>query len=66
MIDIKYAEYKKGICKFTHKEIITKDDYRMALGKNNYKAACSLPMETITDMYIEHINTIAAKNAGME
>ncbi len=47
-------------------EIITKDDYRMALGKNNYKAACSLPMETITDMYIEHFNTIAAKNAGME
>ena len=47
-------------------EIITKDDYRMALGKNNYKAACSLPMETITDMYIEHFNMIAAKNAGME
>ena len=47
-------------------EIITKDDYRMALGKNNYKAACSLPMETITDMYIEHFNMIAARNAGME
>ena len=47
-------------------EIITKDDYRMALGKNNYKAAGSLPMETITDLYIEHFNTIAAKNAGME
>ncbi|SNR59775.1 glycosyltransferase [Lutibacter flavus] len=47
-------------------EIITKEDYRMALGKNNYKAACSLPMETITDMYIEHFNTIAARNAGME
>lgn len=47
-------------------EIITKDVYRIALGKNNYKAACSLPMETITGMYIEHFNTIAAKNAGME
>ena len=47
-------------------EIITKDAYRMELGKNNYKAACSLPMEAITDMYIEYFSTIAAKNAGVE
>lgn len=46
--------------------IITKDAYRIELGKNNYKAACSLPMEAITDMYIEYFNIIAAKNAGME
>ena len=47
-------------------EIITKDEYRMELGKNNYKAACSLPMETITDMYIEHFNAIAVKNSGVK
>lgn len=47
-------------------EIIENDDYRVALGKVNYKAACSLPMEDITDMYIEYFAAIASTNAGAE
>ncbi|NNE03435.1 MAG: glycosyltransferase, partial [Eudoraea sp.] len=31
--------------------ILVNDGHRIALGKKNYKAACSLPMSTITQMY---------------
>jgi len=47
-------------------EIITNDSYRVALGKNNYQAACSLPMEDITDMYLENFSSIIARNSGIE
>lgn len=47
-------------------EIITNNEYRISLGKANYKAACSLPMEAITDMYLEHFAAISAKNTGSE
>jgi len=47
-------------------EIIVNDEYRISLGKTNYKAACSLPMEDITDMYLEYFAAIATNNAGAE
>lgn len=43
-------------------EIITNDQYRKDLGGINYKAACSLPMETIVDMYLGYFNQIISKN----
>lgn len=47
-------------------EIIVNDDYRIFLGETNYKAACSLPMEAITDMYLDYFAVIATNNAGAE
>ena len=47
-------------------EIITNNEYRISLGKRNYKAACSLPMEDITDMYLEHLAGIPTNNGGVE
>jgi len=44
--------------------ILTNDAYRRSLGKANYKAACSLPMSVITEMYINHFNNIIAKKTG--
>lgn len=38
--------------------IITKDSYRIALGKANYKAATAFPMEKITDLYLEAFEAI--------
>lgn len=38
--------------------IITNDAYRRNLGEINYKAACSLPMESIADMYLNHFDQI--------
>ncbi len=35
------------------KTIITDDNYRIWLGKANYKAATAFPMEKITDMYMD-------------
>mgnify|MGYP003626488010 FL=1 len=39
-------------------KIITDDAYRIQLAKQNYKAACSLPMSTITQMYIDYFKAI--------
>ena len=48
-------------------KIITQEDYRVQLGKSNYKAACSLPMSEITRMYIEYFKGIKiAKEEGFE
>ena len=48
-------------------KIITQEDYRVELGKSNYKAACSLPMSEITRMYIEYFKGIKiAKEEGFE
>ena len=47
-------------------KIITNNEYPISLGKRNYKAACSLPMEDITDMYLEHFAAISTNNAGVE
>ena len=38
--------------------ILENVDYRMQLGAENYKAACSLPMSKITSLYIEHFEAI--------
>jgi glycosyltransferase involved in cell wall biosynthesis len=41
--------------------IITNDSYRKSLGQINYKAACSLPMEAIVDMYLNQFNELIHK-----
>ncbi|WP_108244313.1 glycosyltransferase [Muricauda brasiliensis] len=41
--------------------ILTNENYRIHLGKQNYKAACSLPMSKITEMYLDHFNAIRSK-----
>lgn len=41
--------------------IVLDDSYRLELAKANYKAAASLPMEAITDMYITHFENIMKK-----
>ncbi|UOB19064.1 glycosyltransferase [Abyssalbus ytuae] len=40
------------------KKIVLNDEYRLELSRANYKAATSLPMEKITDMYLDHFETI--------
>ena len=45
--------------------IITNDTYRRSLGHANYTAACSLPMSTITEMYLDNFNQIIDKKAGL-
>ncbi|MDO6470661.1 glycosyltransferase [Maribacter sp. 1_MG-2023] len=46
-------------------KIITDDAYRVQLAKQNYKAACSLPMSTITQMYIDYFKAIQkSKESG--
>ena len=42
-------------------KIVIDDAYRLELAKANYKAAASLPMETIADMYINHFEDIMKK-----
>jgi glycosyltransferase involved in cell wall biosynthesis len=45
-------------------KIITNDTYRKELGILNYKAACSLPMTIIADMYLTYFDAICANNLG--
>ncbi|MFN3136147.1 MAG: glycosyltransferase [Allomuricauda sp.] len=45
--------------------ILTNETYRTHLGKANYKAACSLPMSKITEMYLDHFKVIQAKKGLM-
>lgn len=48
-------------------KIITQEEYRIELGKTNYKAACSLPMSEITNMYVGYFKAIKiAKKEGFE
>ncbi|MBT8181691.1 MAG: glycosyltransferase [Eudoraea sp.] len=42
--------------------ILVNDGHRIALGKKNYKAACSLPMSAITQMYTDYFKAIKYKN----
>ncbi len=44
------------------KSIVTNNEYRINLGKVNYKAATAYPMEKITDMYINEFQMIAVNN----
>ena len=43
-------------------KILKNDAYRVALGQANYKAACSLPMSDITQMYMDYFKVIRYKN----
>lgn len=38
--------------------ILTDETYRTALGKQNYEAACSLPMSTIVNRYVDQFKAI--------
>lgn len=45
--------------------ILMHDSYRTYLAKANYRAACSLPMEDITKMYVEYFKVLqVAKRKG--
>ena len=44
--------------------ILTYDDYREELSKANYKAACSLPMSDITQMYVDYFTAIQMAKSG--
>ncbi len=47
--------------------IIQHDSYRIHLGKTNYKAACSLPMSAITQLYVDYFKAIQhAKSVGFD
>ncbi|WP_026933727.1 glycosyltransferase [Christiangramia echinicola] len=46
--------------------IIENDLYRRRLGMINYDAACSLPMETITQMYLEEFKKIEERKLNFE
>ncbi|WP_027880940.1 glycosyltransferase [Mesoflavibacter zeaxanthinifaciens] len=41
--------------------IVTNEDYRMSLGKANYKAATAYPMQKIADMYLEQFDKLIKK-----
>lgn len=41
--------------------ILDNEDHRVQFGKQNYKAACSLPMSKITEMYLAHFKNIQTK-----
>jgi len=43
-------------------KILVNDSHRVALGKKNYNAACSLPMSVITQMYTDYFKAIKYKN----
>jgi len=43
-------------------KILVNDSHRVALGKKNYNAACSLPMSVITQMYADYFKAIKYKN----
>lgn len=48
-------------------KIILNEEYRVQLGRINYKAACSLPMSEITRMYVEYFKAIKiSKKDGFE
>ena len=43
------------------KKVVENDSYRLELAKANYKAAASLPMSEIAEMYLKHFETIQEK-----
>lgn len=45
--------------------IVTNNDYRIQLGKANYKAATAYPMETIAEMYLEVFYDIILKKSKL-
>lgn len=48
-------------------KILMDNDYRVLLGKTNFKAACSLPMSDITKMYVDYFKAIQkSKQTGFK
>ena len=48
-------------------KILKDNDYRVQLGKTNFKAACSLPMSEITRMYVDYFKAIKkSKETGFK
>ncbi|MGP1990621.1 glycosyltransferase [Zobellia laminariae] len=47
-------------------KILTDDAYRTELAKTNYEAACSLPMSTITQMYLDYFKAIQVQKSKGE
>lgn len=45
-------------------KILNDETYRVSLGRANYAAACSLPMSTITQMYIDYFKAIQKAKAN--
>ena len=46
--------------------ILKNELYRNYIGAINYKAACSLPMETITQMYLDEFKKLAKTNSNLQ
>lgn len=47
-------------------KIVANNAYRIELSKANYQAACSLPMETVTDMYVTAFHNIMEAKSPQE
>ena len=47
-------------------KIIESDAHRIEISKTNYKAACSLPMETIAQMYVDEFNNLIVSKANLK
>lgn len=45
--------------------IVENDHYRQELGRTNYKAACSLPMEMVTQLYIDEFQKLQELKASL-
>ncbi|CAL2091640.1 Glycosyl transferase family 1 [Tenacibaculum sp. 190524A05c] len=43
------------------KKVVENDEYRLELAKANYKAAASLPMSEVAEMYLDHFDQIKKK-----
>lgn len=48
------------------KKVVTDDVKRISLGQQNYKAACSLPMEQIVEIYLEHFRWLKSKKGSLK
>ncbi|XLS29728.1 glycosyltransferase [Flavobacteriaceae bacterium M23B6Z8] len=47
------------------RNVITDDANRISIGQQNYKAACSLPMERIVEIYLEHFRWLQSKKGNL-
>lgn len=45
--------------------IVTNDTYRKRIGQINYEAACSLPMDAVTQLYLDEFQKIAASKMNL-
>lgn len=48
-------------------KVLDNEDYRIELGKTNYRAACAIPMSRIANMYLEYFRAIQlTKKTGFD